>query len=626
MKYLIIILVLVSLSVPGFTFEITRADGDYKIILSLNSNPDSRGSSYNSRANSIYFKFNGSHHSIRHDYRSYGTLKPNCSLEPHNFIVKVIEYNPAMDGRVDKSYKITINLSTDEFLTSILKELRKNNADDKECEKLVIKYFSKEIYLKNELYKDIYQKNESYKKVLLDLKKGWHLTEIVLKKRLVAERRRIAEEKRLDEIDRKKRLVVEKLRIAEQKRLDEIDRKKRLVDEKRRIAEQNRLDEIDRKKRIVDEKKGIEDTYFNADNFAILVGGSNNKKVTFAIHSIFNEDVYTVFDITNNMSALEKRIFEKTTGYKKKLQRIRDFKKELLKKEYTIVFGKKKGFYNIKKNMYEVELFELSSNYPSYYSFRGKYLNELAFGIREPGGWGIDFLIAFGNNYKANSDGNEKGIYYFKVPETIALKIEKNNYFILKFKIADYVNRQGMKFVTYNSKLIVKNMITDETIYTVKIDNDKKWVKFITDRSIRWKETFKDGKIESETPIASKKVWFRSYFRDGTLAGLVLYQNGKKKGFELSYHENGKIDTKSYYRNGKKHGWFYSYWSSGKLEKKVKYRYGKKHGPFFTYRVNGRLYDKALYRNDKIHGWYYFYSKNGSLIYKRLFRNGKLIR
>ncbi len=432
-------------------------------------------------------------------------------------------------------------------------------------------------------------------------------------------------------------VAIEKKRIVDQKRLAEIARRKKIAAEKRLIAEQKRLDELAKKKKI-------EDTYFNADNFTVLADIPNKEHKLNVFKALFDEDVYKIFNLNSNMTPLRKQIFEKTAEFKKKLKKIKKFRKKMLTKEFCIVLGARKGQYNVKKNMYEVKLFwvgynaYISNDYLRTYSssyYRGKKLNVLDYKSYKGELSKASFLMLLGKNFHLGEQivdigtdrfGKNMIVYDFKVSKKIALQIELNNYFVLKFKIADYVQRGNKKtFVIYDSRLIAKNIKTNKAIYTDKIDNDKKWVKLINDRSIRWKEK-KDngGKIKSEIPVSRKSVNGFSY-DNGSLDGVYSCRKGKKHGSFRTYYENGKLKGKGTYRNGKKIGASRTYYESGRLKGKGYFRNDKAHGWFYIYYDNDKLCEKKPYRNGKLHGWSYIYLYNGKLRYKTLYRNGKFI-
>jgi len=88
---------------------------------------------------------------------------------------------------------------------------------------------------------------------------------------------------------------------------------------------------------------------------------------------------------------------------------------------------------------------------------------------------------------------------------------------------------------------------------------------------------------------------FKSYYPDGSLMELSIYQNGKRNGDYTRYNREGEVVIKARYKEGKLHG----FWIDREKQIQGRYRNGLRHGKWEFYKHTA-AYIKRYYKHGKL--------------------------
>ena len=123
-----------------------------------------------------------------------------------------------------------------------------------------------------------------------------------------------------------------------------------------------------------------------------------------------------------------------------------------------------------------------------------------------------------------------------------------------------------------------------------------------------------DGQKRFEGMYAhGKMVGVAKTWRDGKLASVVHYVDGKKSGLSEEYTRESFLDEACNYKDDKKDGLCKLYGREGKLREERQYVAGEQRGPFTGYWPNGKVQEKGrLDENGRRDGLYERFREDGT--------------
>ena len=184
--------------------------------------------------------------------------------------------------------------------------------------------------------------------------------------------------------------------------------------------------------------------------------------------------------------------------------------------------------------------------------------------------------------------------------ESVRLKIKQPNWRLEK--IESYENGAPKKIIFYeptpnNSERAVKQLV-----YQI------------------------DGTLQTESDLQETVLHGPSisYFPDGRVEKVELYENGELKGPVRLYHPNGLVRQEYSIQGRRKEGNWSTHFTSGKIKEEGFYHLGAFEGPYRAFYPNGKLAGEAAYLDGLVHGeareWY----ENGTLKTSAFFLKGLL--
>jgi antitoxin component YwqK of YwqJK toxin-antitoxin module len=174
-------------------------------------------------------------------------------------------------------------------------------------------------------------------------------------------------------------------------------------------------------------------------------------------------------------------------------------------------------------------------------------------------------------------------------------------------------------------------------------NRDGVWIKYHTNKLIRYKGQFKNGKeigvFKFYSPNTNEFPESVKTFSEKNDAAKVEFYNDKgvvvsignmikknRVGKWLYFNEDGKtIMTEENYENGALNGISKTFFPNGKLAEVKNYKNGKLEGGLKRYADNGNLLDDLSYSNGKLHGLAKYYNIDGALIYTGFYENDEKI-
>lgn len=102
-------------------------------------------------------------------------------------------------------------------------------------------------------------------------------------------------------------------------------------------------------------------------------------------------------------------------------------------------------------------------------------------------------------------------------------------------------------------------------------------------------------------------------FRDGKVAAVGRYANGRKTGLWEYFFRNGRLKAMGHYLHDKFEGLWKWYRENGQPLQVGSFKNGQQVGLWKRYRENGKLYDAGSYTQGKKTGVWKYYDANGKL-------------
>jgi len=97
--------------------------------------------------------------------------------------------------------------------------------------------------------------------------------------------------------------------------------------------------------------------------------------------------------------------------------------------------------------------------------------------------------------------------------------------------------------------------------------------------------------------VSAQSDTVKSYFPDGNLESVVIYEKNIRQGEAIFYWENGKAKEKRNYVNDKVFGTVTSYYENGKMKELYSIEDGRRDGPATLYDSTGNVIEDVMFEN-----------------------------
>ena len=138
-------------------------------------------------------------------------------------------------------------------------------------------------------------------------------------------------------------------------------------------------------------------------------------------------------------------------------------------------------------------------------------------------------------------------------------------------------------------------------------------------------EVYNEGTLYESFQINSDSLKhgpYSRYFKEGNVAEVALYTNGKLNGQRVIYYHSGAVEIEEMYKMDSLDGTFKSYYPSGEIEFTCEYVKNKIQGKAIKYYESGQVMEEVLFKDNDENGPFIEYYDNGQIEWKGHYLNG----